>query len=745
MSSEIEVVEEEIVQSRDRSTSTVAVASSSSTTVTSTVEKENEESLRDDVYTAAAYGDMEKLQRLVQRENCSVSEPDGLGYFALQWAALNNRTAAARYILESSKVGMELDDYVFASGAAWKVLWRKREEWWQFITQCYIIRSSPPRTAIWFARSKSWIAGAPIRRDWRSKPIDDIFSTCLKHGGDVNAVDHTGQTALHWSAVRGAIQVAELLLQEGARVNSADMYGYQQRVETTHVAAQYGQTAFLYHIVMKWNADPDVPDNDGRSPLHWAAYKGFADCIRLLLFLDAYRGRQDKEGCTPLHWAAIRGNLEACTILVQAGKKEDLILADNTGLTPAQLAAEKNHRQVAFFLGNARRLLDKRWDSNSRLGKLSKLGLAPVLWFIILLLLLLYAHSVILDAKFPRLTVGFGLFAWLGVFLATAGLVMFYRCSRKDPGYIRMNVHDAQNMKDDEPLLKIEIDNPFLLAGNWSQLCTTCKKNKWDFFMFLVLEVVAMIITGLVALIRVVKDPMAPSSFGAWLNHAGTHHVGALSFLLADFFLFFGVAVLTAVQASQEPVHYETIKKFQFGVEGQAGDEPIQAKHGLFMKTLVSFGADYLAEVPNEGFDMYLATEESKQVEIIKYLAAVAVDVLICAVTNPVVQYLDSKDFFLNGYNEDVERVGESARDEEIGMVQMGCSPSMQNGLVNSHQPNGNRHVAINVDPKNINTGHGHSHSQCNHNHHSHGRSNGAPVGLGLGLGRGSSLSVSAS
>jgi len=43
----------------------------------------------------------------------------------------------------------------------------------------------------------------------------------------VSAADHTGQTALHWSAVRGAIQVAELLLQEGARVDAADMYGYQ--------------------------------------------------------------------------------------------------------------------------------------------------------------------------------------------------------------------------------------------------------------------------------------------------------------------------------------------------------------------------------------------------------------------------------------------------------------------------------------------------------------------------------------
>lgn len=53
------------------------------------------------------------------------------------------------------------------------------------------------------------------------------FGFFEQHGGDVNATDHTGQTALHWSAVRGAVQVAELLLQEGARVDATDMYGYQ--------------------------------------------------------------------------------------------------------------------------------------------------------------------------------------------------------------------------------------------------------------------------------------------------------------------------------------------------------------------------------------------------------------------------------------------------------------------------------------------------------------------------------------
>lgn len=53
-----------------------------------------------------------------------------------------------------------------------------------------------------------------------------------QHGADVNAIDHTGQTALHWSAVRGHIQVAELLLKEGAKVDAADLYGYQVCVLT---------------------------------------------------------------------------------------------------------------------------------------------------------------------------------------------------------------------------------------------------------------------------------------------------------------------------------------------------------------------------------------------------------------------------------------------------------------------------------------------------------------------------------
>ncbi|XP_015879572.2 protein S-acyltransferase 24 [Ziziphus jujuba] len=643
MSSEIEVVDE--AQNGDRESAAVVANSVGGGASGNGVD---EDSLRNDVYTAAAYGDLEKLHRLVESEGCSVSEPDGLGYYALQWAALNNRTAAAQYIIE--------------------------------------------------------------------------------HGGDVNATDHTGQTALHWSAVRGAIQVAELLLQEGARVNAADMYGYQ----TTHVAAQYGQTAFLYHVVSKWNADPDVPDNDGRSPLHWAAYKGFADCIRLLLFLDAYRGRQDKEGCTPLHWAAIRGNLEACTVLVQAGKKEDLMVTDNTGLTPAQLASDKNHRQVAFFLGNARRLLDNRCDGNSRLGKISKLGLAPILWCLIFVLLVTYIHSVIMATNLPKLTAGNSFLAWLGVFFATSGLVMFYRCSSKDPGYIQMNANDPQSMKDDEPLLKIEMNNPALLAGNWSQLCATCKivrplrakhcstcdrcveqfdhhcpwvsncigkKNKWDFFIFLLLEVLAMIFTAATAFARVVSDPSAPSSFGAWITHAGTRHTGAISFFLMDFFLFFGVAVLTVVQGSQISRNITTnemanIMRYSY-LRGPGGRFRNPYDHGIRK---------------------------------------------------------NCSDFLINGYNEDVEYIEESGHAEDgIGLMNMPKTSNLQNGNGHSsHHANGNGHghVALNVNNRNSKVHHGHVHSaNCSHNHKSNGKTktDGTPLGLGLGLGRNTARSVVAS
>lgn len=188
----------------------------------------------------------------------------------------------------------------------------------------------------------------------------------LGHGALVNAVDHTGQTALHWATVRGSLPALETLMRHNADYEIADNRGYT----VCHVAAQYGQTAVIYLLALKWGVDVDAPDGDGRTPLHWAAYKGYADTIRLLLVLNAQYSVADKEGCTPLHWAAIKGNGEAATVLLQGGSATLLGAKDVTGSTPAQLAIEKGHRYLGLHLSEHK----SKKEGNGWFGKKGKLA-----------------------------------------------------------------------------------------------------------------------------------------------------------------------------------------------------------------------------------------------------------------------------------------------------------------------------------------------------------------------------------
>lgn len=49
----------------------------------------------------------------------------------------------------------------------------------------------------------------------------------MKHGADVNAKDNMQQTALHWAAVHGSTLAADVLVENGARVEAADVNGYR--------------------------------------------------------------------------------------------------------------------------------------------------------------------------------------------------------------------------------------------------------------------------------------------------------------------------------------------------------------------------------------------------------------------------------------------------------------------------------------------------------------------------------------
>ncbi|XP_016506745.1 putative protein S-acyltransferase 23 isoform X1 [Nicotiana tabacum] len=480
-----------------------------------------------DVYSAAAYGDFDKLRKFVEIDGVSVYQPDGNGYYALQWAALNNFVDIVQYIIE--------------------------------------------------------------------------------HGGNVHATDNAGQTALHWAAVRGSIAAADVLLQNGARVEAADVNGYR----AVHVAAQYGQTAFLNHIVAKYQADLNVPDNDGRSPLHWAAYKGFGDTIRLLLFRDAFQGRQDKDGCTPLHWAALRGNAEACTLLVHAGTKEDVTVKDKAGFTPAELASDKGHRQIALILvviiyhllscvlrlevfcvndslkfnsvqSNAQRSLQKQWKDNVFPAKMGGKGYAPILFSVVVVNIILFISSVLFAPGLTKVTAVVALWGWTAASLAVGALLMLVRCSSKDPGYIKTGVTCQPDAQD--ALLNIDLNNTSSWTGNWSQLCPTCKiirpvrskhcptcnrcveqfdhhcpwvsncvgkRNKWDFFVFLCMGSLTSIIGAAVAVQRIWTSVPSLVDDESWLHHVVFAYPSIIAFLFMDGVILIAAVTLCVVQISQ--------------------------------------------------------------------------------------------------------------------------------------------------------------------------------------------------
>ncbi|XP_027348744.1 probable protein S-acyltransferase 23 isoform X2 [Abrus precatorius] len=452
-----------------------------------------------DVFTASSHGDFHKLRSFVQYDGASVSVPDVNGYYALQWASLNN--------------------------------------------------------------------------------FHEIVHYLIQHGADVNAKDNMQQTALHWAAVRGSTAAADVLLENGARVEAADINGYR----AVHVAAQYGQTAFLNHVVVKYNADFDVPDNDGRSPLHWAAYKGFADTIRLLLFRDASQGRQDKDGCTPLHWAALRGHAEACAVLVHAGTKEELLVKDNAGFTPVQLAYDKGHRHVTSFLSNQQRGRSKYWRGKLCNGMVTDIGYAPILLCIIVFLMILFINSVIAAPNLKKITAIVGIWAWTALSLTVGALIMFYRCSSKDPGYIkRPGDLDTQSDTED-PLLNIDLNSSSVWMGNWSQLCPTCKiirpvrskhcptckrcveqfdhhcpwisncvgkRNKRDFFIFICMGTLTSFLAAAIAVQRIWTSTPALPAGETWTHHVLVRYPGLLVFLVMDAVVFIAATTLTITQAS---------------------------------------------------------------------------------------------------------------------------------------------------------------------------------------------------
>ena len=93
---------------------------------------------------------------------------------------------------------------------------------------------------------------------------------------------------------------------------------------------------------------PEVADEEGRTPLCWAARNGGIALVKLLLDNGADVNASDQNGQTALHAATGKGQLSALQLLIDRGA--DVNARDKAGKTALDIAVEHNFTTLAEFL-----------------------------------------------------------------------------------------------------------------------------------------------------------------------------------------------------------------------------------------------------------------------------------------------------------------------------------------------------------------------------------------------------------
>jgi ankyrin repeat protein len=189
-----------------------------------------------------------------------------------------------------------------------------------------------------------------------------------------------GETALLLAVQMLHKNVVELLLAKGANVNARDNHGQtpllvvtdfgnlvwgilgtvaseeeSQKVDWKKIKERRKE---LVELLLTNKADVNAKDNDGETPLHFAAQEYDKDVAELLLAHKAKINAKNKDGETPLLLAASDGHKDVAELLL--ANKADVNAKDKNGSTPLRVAARQGDKDMVELL------LANKADVNAR-------------------------------------------------------------------------------------------------------------------------------------------------------------------------------------------------------------------------------------------------------------------------------------------------------------------------------------------------------------------------------------------
>ena len=254
-------------------------------------------------HSAAARGDGDTLNRLLQADASLLLAADDDGNTALHHAAWNGQTGIARILLE---------------------------------------RGCPPDVRQVKAKNPNdgWTPLFQASANGQTEMVKLLLSA----GAKPDTRDAKGNTPLHLAAQNGHTDAAKLLLDAGV---PADSRRTEQRVTPLEMASYYNHKDIV-RLLLGRGADPNGSVYDGNTPLIQAARQGNTDVMLLLVGAKANMGARRDDGQTALHVAAAGGQTRAVELLLGLGT--DANATAKNGDTPLGSALRAGQQSTANLL-----------------------------------------------------------------------------------------------------------------------------------------------------------------------------------------------------------------------------------------------------------------------------------------------------------------------------------------------------------------------------------------------------------
>jgi ankyrin repeat protein len=152
----------------------------------------------------------------------------------------------------------------------------------------------------------------------KAKSIFDIARTgtvtevkeLMKQNPDIiNQTNDSGFSPLILACYRGNVEVAKFLMDNVKDIN----YKSQEGTALAGLSVKYNKD--LVEHILKKNANPNLADTTGSTPLFWAVKFGNKELIELLLKYKADKTIKDSQGMTPFEYALQTNNKEIINLL----------------------------------------------------------------------------------------------------------------------------------------------------------------------------------------------------------------------------------------------------------------------------------------------------------------------------------------------------------------------------------------------------------------------------------------------